>query len=47
MTAHAQLLEAANQEDIEGIVIGAWGWGSLPVRYEIAGADTVPNVPAP
>ena len=34
-TAWKQLQEAAGGvENIEGLVFGAWGWGSLPVPYE-------------
>lgn len=33
MSAYKELIEAANgAENIEGIVFGAWGWGSMPAE---------------
>lgn len=40
MTAYAELQEAAGgAENIEGIVFGAWGWGSLPLTKDEDGND--------
>lgn len=53
MNAYTQLQEVAGgAENIEGIVLGAWGWGSLPLTknedgdYEYEWDEPDPPIPA-